>query len=518
MGSTQPTRVTLFRDVDETLAWLRRVAPQAVLRTDSRQVLSGDVFIAWPGLAQDGRRHVPAALAAGAAACLVEADGIEAFDFGADARIAALPVLKASTAPLAAAWHGHPSRLLDVVATTGTNGKTSTAWWLAQALSLAGRRCGVVGTLGVGEPPSRVAPEARVISTGLTTPDPVTLQRALRDFAARGFAACAMEASSIGVTEHRLDAMKIDVALFTNFTPDHLDYHGSMAAYWQAKRALFDWPGLRAAVINIDDPQGAILADELRAEGRLEVWTCSTRPSARPARLQAGDLRYDGAGLCLLLTEEAGAPVEVRTGLIGDYNAANVVGVIGVLRALGLPLAQVAALAADFTPVPGRMQRVEPPAGATDLPQVVVDYAHTPDALEKALQALRPFAQARGGRLWCVFGCGGNRDATKRPVMGRIAQALADEVVLTSDNPRHESPAAILRDILAGCTPAPTLACLEDRAAAIATVLHDADAADVVLIAGKGHEDYQETAGVRHHFSDLEQAEAALQRRTSTAA
>ena len=518
MGSTQPTRVTLFRDVDETLAWLRRVAPQAVLRTDSRQVLSGDVFIAWPGLAQDGRRHVPAALAAGAAACLVEADGIEAFDFGADARIAALPALKASTAPLAAAWHGHPSRLLDVVATTGTNGKTSTAWWLAQALSLAGRRCGVVGTLGVGEPPSRVAPEARVISTGLTTPDPVTLQRALRDFAARGFAACAMEASSIGVTEHRLDAMKIDVALFTNFTPDHLDYHGSMAAYWQAKRALFDWPGLRAAVINIDDPQGAILADELRAEGRLEVWTCSTRPSARPARLQAGDLRYDGAGLCLLLTEEAGAPVEVRTGLIGDYNAANVVGVIGVLRALGLPLAEVAALAADFTPVPGRMQRVEAPAGAADLPQVVVDYAHTPDALEKALQALRPFAQARGGRLWCVFGCGGNRDATKRPVMGRIAQALADEVVLTSDNPRHESPAAILRDILAGCTPAPTLACLEDRAAAIATVLHDADAADVVLIAGKGHEDYQETAGVRHHFSDLEQAEAALQRRTSTAA
>lgn len=518
MGSTQPTRVTLFRDVDETLAWLRRVAPQAVLRTDSRQVLSGDVFIAWPGLAQDGRRHVPAALAAGAAACLVEADGIEAFDFGADARIAALPALKASTAPLAAAWHGHPSRLLDVVATTGTNGKTSTAWWLAQALSLAGRRCGVVGTLGVGEPPSRVAPGARVISTGLTTPDPVTLQRALRDFAARGFAACAMEASSIGVTEHRLDAMKIDVALFTNFTPDHLDYHGSMAAYWQAKRALFDWPGLRAAVINIDDPQGAILADELQAEGRLEVWTCSTRPSARPARLQAGDLRYDGAGLCLLLTEEARAPVEVRTGLIGDYNAANVVGVMGVLRALGLPLAQVAALAADFTPVPGRMQRVEPPAGATDLPQVVVDYAHTPDALEKALQALRPFAQARGGRLWCVFGCGGNRDATKRPVMGRIAQALADEVVLTSDNPRHESPAAILRDILAGCTPAPTLACLEDRAAAIATVLHDADAADVVLIAGKGHEDYQETAGVRHHFSDLEQAEAALQRRTSTAA
>ena len=514
---------TVFREVDEALAWLRAVAPQATLRTDSRQVGPGDVFIAWPGLAQDGRRHVPAALAAGAAACLVEADGVEAFGFG-DARIAALPALKARTAPLAAAWHDHPSRRLAVLATTGTNGKTSTAWWIAQALSLAGRRCGVVGTLGVGEPPSRVAPEARVISTGLTTPDPVTLQRALRDFAARGFAACAMEASSIGVTEHRLDAVRIEVALFTNFTPDHLDYHGSMAAYWQAKRDLFDWPGLRAAVINVDDPQGAMLADELQAEGRLEVWTCSTRPTARPARLQASELRYDAAGLRLTLAERGadacGAPdetVEVRTTLIGDYNAANVVGVIGVLRALGLPLAEVAALAADFTPVPGRMQRVEAPAGAARLPQVVVDYAHTPDALEKALQALRPFAQARGGRLWCVFGCGGNRDAGKRPVMGRIAQALADEVVVTSDNPRHEVPASILAAILAGCTPAPSLSSIEDRAEAIATVLDEADAADVVLIAGKGHEDYQETAGVRRHFSDLEEAAAALQRRIATA-
>ncbi|MFM2053594.1 MAG: hypothetical protein RL456_1631, partial [Pseudomonadota bacterium] len=414
-------RLPRFSETADALAWLRAVAPSGVLRTDSRQVAPGDIFVAWPGHAQDGRRHVGAALAAGAAACLVEAEGVEAFGFD-DARIASLTRLKARTALLADAWHGHPSRALDIVATTGTNGKTSTAWWTAQALSLAGRRCGVVGTLGVGEPPSRAAPDARVIATGLTTPDPVTLQRALRDFVARGFSACAMEASSIGVAEHRLDAVRVAVALFTNFTPDHLDYHGSMAGYWAAKRRLFDWPGLRAAVVNVDDPQGAMLADELRGRADLDLWTFSMAPSAEPARLQATGLHYEGDGLCFTVAEGLQA-TPVRTGLIGEYNVANLLAVFGGLRALGLPMARIAPLAPAFTPVPGRMQRVEVPVPAgVALPQVVVDYAHTPDALDKALQALRPFAKARGGRLWCVFGCGGNRDAGKRPVMGRIAQ------------------------------------------------------------------------------------------------
>ena len=500
-------------DLPAVLDWLRGLAPGAALRTDSRQVRAGDIFIAWPGYAQDGRVHVGAALAAGAAACLVEADGVEAFGFD-DARIAAVLGLKAQTAALADAWHGAPSAALSVIATTGTNGKTSTAWWTAQALSLSGRRCGVVGTLGVGEPPSRVAPEARVVATGLTTPDPVTLHRSLRDFVDRGFSACVMEASSIGVAEHRLDAVRIQVALYTNFTPDHLDYHGSMAAYWQAKRALFDWPGLRAAVINLDDPQGALLAEELAARGDLDVWTYALQPRANPARLQALDLHYEADGLCFTVQEGSEA-VPVRTGLIGDYNVANVLAVFGGLRALGLSLAGIAPLAADFTPVPGRMQRVEAPAGAGPLPQVVVDYAHTPDALDKALQALRPFAVARGGRLWCVFGCGGNRDAGKRPVMGRIAQTLADEVVITSDNPRHEVPASILAQIAAGCVPSPHLRVLEDRATAISRALAEAGPADVVLIAGKGHEDYQETAGAKRFFSDLGEAATALQRRVS---
>ena len=497
------------------LDWLSGHAPGAALRTDSRQIQKGDAFIAWPGYAQDGRVHVAAALAAGAAVCLVEADGVEAFGFD-DARIAAVPGLKAQTAALADAWHGQPSAALSVIATTGTNGKTSTAWWTAQALSLSGRRCGVVGTLGVGEPPSRVSPEARIVATGLTTPDPVTLHRSLRAFVDQGFAACVMEASSIGVAEHRLDAVRIGVALFTNFTPDHLDYHGSMAAYWQAKRALFDWPGLRAAVVNLDDAQGALLAEELAARGDLDVWTYAIQPGPTSARLQAEALHYDADGLCFTVREGAES-VAVRTGLIGEYNVANVLAVFGGLRALGLPLAEIAPLAADFTPVPGRMQRVELPASidAGALPQVVVDYAHTPDALDKALQALRPFAVARGGRLWCVFGCGGNRDVTKRPVMGRIAQTLADEVVLTSDNPRNEAPATILAQIAAGCVWSPLLRTVEDRAAAIATVLTEADVRDVVLIAGKGHEDYQETAGVKRFFSDLDEAAAALQRRMS---
>ncbi|HNB44876.1 MAG TPA: UDP-N-acetylmuramoyl-L-alanyl-D-glutamate--2,6-diaminopimelate ligase, partial [Burkholderiaceae bacterium] len=468
----------VLSSVAEALAWLReRVgasAPASVsadLWTDSRRVAAGDAFIAWPGYAQDGRSFVAAALAGGAAACLVEAEGVEAFAFD-DVRIAALPGLKAATGALADAWYGEPSSRLALVAGTGTNGKTSTAWWTAQALTLAGRRCGVIGTLGVGEPPTAVNPQAAVVATGLTTPDPLTLHRSLRDFAAAGFAACALEASSIGVVEQRLAGARIQVALYTNFTPDHLDYHGSMDAYWAAKRALFDWPGLRAAVINLDDAKGAALAAELAAElvteGRLDLWTYSLQAD-RGARLSAEALRYEAGGLAFTLVERAADGAVERAGLrstlIGQYNASNLLAVLGGLRALGLPLAQCAALAADFTPVPGRMDRV---AGFEELPQVVVDYAHTPDALDQALQALRPFAQARGGRLWCVFGCGGNRDATKRPVMGRIASERADEVIVTSDNPRLEDPAAIVDQVAAGGTGPARQRRVLDRAEAIA--------------------------------------------------
>jgi UDP-N-acetylmuramyl-tripeptide synthetase len=477
------------------------------LRTDSRLVQPGDAFIAWPGYATDGRQYVAAALAAGASTCLVEDEGVSEFQFD-DARIATLPGLKAVTGTIADAFYRQPSQALRVVATTGTNGKTSTAWWTAQALTALGLRCGVVGTLGVGEPPRPGHDDARIDFTGLTTPDPVVLQAGFRRMVDDGLGACAIEASSIGIVEHRLDGTAIEVALFTNFTRDHLDYHGDMVAYRAAKRALFDWPGLKAAVINVDDAQGAALVAELAGKG-LALWTVSCQDDAR---LRASDIAWREGGLAFTV-EEAGQRVALQTGLIGDYNVNNLLVVIGGLRALGLPLAEAAAAAATVTPVPGRMQRVPAPAGA---PEVVVDYAHTPDALDKALSALMPMAVARGGQLWCVFGCGGDRDATKRPLMGAIAAQRADRLLVTSDNPRSEAPQAILDQIVAGVPGGGAslkLGVEVDRRLAILEALAGAAPQDVILIAGKGHEDYQEIAGVKHPFSDVVIASAALSAR-----
>ncbi len=495
--------------VAQALGWFAERGVRA-LAVDSRSVAPGDAFIAWPGYAVDGRRFVPQALGAGANACLVEADGADAFDGLDRAEVAALHGLKAATGPLASAFMGAPSAKLDVVAVTGTNGKTSTAWWVAQAMSSIGRRCGVIGTLGVGEPPSPLQPAAMTF-TGMTTPGPVTVQAGFKRFADAGFAACAIEATSIGLQEHRLAGTQIDVALFTNLTQDHLDYHGSMDAYRAAKSALFAWPGLRAAVINIDDAHGAQLAQSLHG-GALDLWTCSARG---PARLRASNVGYVGDGLGFEL-REGDATVAVRTQMIGGYNVENLLVTIGGLRACGVSLVDAAAACALLTPVPGRMQRVASDAAG---PQVVVDYAHTPDALEKALLALQPFAAERGGLLWCVFGCGGNRDAGKRPLMGALAQRLAQQVVITSDNPRHEAPAFILLQIVAGLAGSQErVKVIEDRRAAIAHAVRNAGPHDVILIAGKGHEDYQEIQGVKHHFSDAEEATAALRLREGTAA
>ena len=488
----------------DAATWLAaRVALQggARLRCDSRAVQPGDAFIAWPGQATDGRHFVAQALAAGAAACLVESEGVAAFGFS-DERIATLPGLKAATGEIADLCMAQPSAVLDVVATTGTNGKTSTAWWTAQALTRLGRRCGVIGTLGVGEP-------EKVSSTGLTTPDPVTLHQAFRGFVDLGFSACALEASSIGLVEQRLNAARIDVALFTNLTQDHLDYHGSMAAYGEAKRRLFSWPGLRAAVINIDDAWGAQLAAELQQAGTLDVWTVSLQS---PARLQAQGLHYETAGLAFTLAEGP-ARADVHTQLVGEFNASNLLVVLGGLRALGVGLEEAAAVAPQLTPVPGRLQRV-PAVGGVDV-EVVVDYAHTPDALAQVLRALRPLATARGGRLWCVFGCGGNRDATKRPLMGSIAAAAADRVIVTSDNPRFEDPQAIVEQVLAGVAGAAHVGALVDRRAAVAQAVAQAGPHDVVLLAGKGHEDYQIVGAEHLPYSDLAEAEAALRARAA---
>ncbi|MBX3637022.1 MAG: UDP-N-acetylmuramoyl-L-alanyl-D-glutamate--2,6-diaminopimelate ligase [Rubrivivax sp.] len=486
--------------------WLRaRVA--GTLASDSRALRAGDGFVAWPGRQHDARRFVPQALAAGAAACLVEADGLPALALGDDERIAALAGLKAAAGTVADRFFGQPSRALQVVATTGTNGKTSTAWWTAQALTALGRRCGVVGTLGIGEPPAGGG-EAALSDSGLTTPDALALHAALRGFADRGLGACAIEASSIGLVEHRLDGLKIDVALFTNLTRDHLDYHGDMAAYGAAKRRLFDWPGLRAAVVNVADGFGAALADGLRGSA-VDLWTVSLDGAAR---LTLRDLRETGAGMDFEAVETVdggsiSAPVRAR--VVGRFNAGNLLLVLGALRALGVPLADAAAALAAATPVPGRLQPLagrDPEGGV----EVVVDYAHTPDALQQVLAALRPRAAARGGRLWCVFGCGGDRDASKRPLMGAIAARHADRVVLTSDNPRSEPPGAIVAQILAGVAGHDEVDVIVDRHEAIAFAVANAAAGDLVLVAGKGHEPYQEIAGVKRPFSDPDEVRAAL--------
>lgn len=501
--------------------WLRAQGATA-LRADSRAVRAGEGFIAWPGAAHDGRAYVAPALAQGAVACLVEDEGADAFVplweravSSSAPRVARYPQLKAATGPIASAFYAEPSQRIDVLAVTGTNGKTSTAWWLAQALSSLAppRRCGVVGTLGIGVPP-------QVQHTGLTTPDPVQFQHHLHDFAQQGFVACAIEASSIGLAERRLDGTRIRVAVFTNFTQDHLDYHGTMDAYWKAKAMLFDWPGLQAAVVNLDDPKGAELAQQL-AVREFDLWTVSaTQHGAARARLSARAVRHDGQGLCFEVVEDgasaalAAQPVALRTALVGSYNVNNLLGVIGAMRAIGVPLADAVQACAALLPVPGRMERVGADAQA-GTPLVAVDYAHTPDALRHALDALRPLARERGGALWCVFGCGGDRDAAKRPLMGAVAGQLADRVVVTSDNPRSERPEAIISQILLGLERGHSeqVQVESDRAQAIAHTIAQAAPADVVLVAGKGHEAFQEVAGDKRPFSDLSHAQAALARR-----
>jgi UDP-N-acetylmuramyl-tripeptide synthetase len=490
-----------LQDPHQAAQWLRgRVT--GTLRGDSREVEAGDGFIAWPGATTDGRKHVPAALQRGATACLVERQGVEAFAFDSPS-VAGYAQLKAACGPIAAEYFEQPSSRLAVLAVTGTNGKTSTAWWLAQALSnleppLA-LACGVIGTLGTGRPP-------HVDFVGLTTPDPVLLQRQFRRFVDDGLQACAIEASSVGIVERRLDGTRIRVAIFTNFTQDHLDYHVTMDSYWDAKAQLFRWPGLQAAVVNLDDEKGRELAQSLQG-GPASLWTFSC---AEPARIRAHDIGYDEQGLRFTV-QEGEERHSLTTQLIGQYNASNLLGVIATMRALDVPLADAVRACGALLPVPGRMERLQQ-AGK---PIVAVDYAHTPDALDKALLALQPLARQRGGKLWCVFGCGGDRDAIKRPLMAAVAERTADRVVVTSDNPRSEKPENIISQILLGLSHDQCVEVQADRALAIAETITAADAQDVVLIAGKGHEDYQEVAGVKHPFSDKVHAQAALDARNA---
>jgi UDP-N-acetylmuramyl tripeptide synthase len=537
----------------ELVATLRALAPAARnLSADSRQIEAGDVFLAFPGAEHDGRDHIASAIHNGAAAVLWEPIGgvwSEAW------RVPHLPIanLKAQAAAFAAAWYGQPSQNLWMTGITGTNGKTSVAQWLAAAFSDLGRKTATIGTLGNGFPGGLQAsghlsnPHAHIRSlppegaqcptwggpaSSMTTPDAVSLQHLLADFHAAGASGVAMEVSSHGLDQGRVEGVEFDVAVFTNLSRDHLDYHGDMQRYAAAKSRLFHWPGLRAAVLNADDELGAALVGQLR-HGTTRVLSYG---------LHAGDLRAhrcqaDRHGLRLEISSPWGDG-QLDSPLLGEFNAYNLLAALGALLVSDVPLQPALSVLAKMQPVAGRMQRVD--AGADD-PSVIIDFAHTPDALDKVLAALKPLTT---GRLICVFGCGGGRDTGKRPLMGAAVAAHADLAIVTSDNPRHEDPAHIVAGILAGMPPdymvgpharntgslppegalcppwdgpAAGIVIL-DRRAAIRTAILQARPDDIVVLAGKGHEEYQDIQGVKHPFSDLVEARLALAARSSNPA
>ena len=490
------------RDAAEAARWLRARLPEgAALQADSRSVRPGDAFFAFPGLRSDGRRFIAEAIARGAGAIVAERDGGSAVETAAVPTLT-LEHLRELAGPIASAFHDHPSEQMDVVAVTGTNGKTSTTQWLARGFEAFGRRGAVVGTLGSGVPGS-------LEQTGMTTPDALGLQARLARFRDDGVDALALEASSIGLDQGRLNGTRIAVAAFTNLSRDHLDYHPSMDAYAAAKTRLFGWPGLRSVVVNGDDAAAQRMLDAVRADAdaprRIVYGLAAGRQGVRgDAILTAERVVDDGAGLLMTISGDFGS-ADLRLRLVGQFNASNALAVAACWLALGHDFDRVIGALQSLEPVPGRMQAIEVPSA----PLVVVDYAHSPDALDNVLAALRPVATRRGGRLWCVFGAGGERDVGKRPQMGEIAERGADFVVITSDNPRGESPFRIVSDIRAGLTREPALTEL-DRARAIHAALRTAAPSDVVLVAGKGHESYQEIAGVRHPFSDVEVVRAAL--------
>jgi UDP-N-acetylmuramoyl-L-alanyl-D-glutamate--2,6-diaminopimelate ligase len=402
--------------------------------------------------------------------------------------------------------HGMPGRRLWVVGVTGTNGKTTCSQWIAQALTRTGRGCAVVGTLGYG-----MRPPLKPLAN--TTPDALWLHARLAEFARRGAQAVSMEVSSIGLDQHRVAGIDFDVALFTNLTRDHLEYHATMRRYRAAKARLFAWDSLRHAVVNVDDDFGRELARNVRRPGlAVTGYGFGKACGACALHVTGRDLVTGPEGVRFAVSTPWGK-ARVASGALGRHNAYNLLATLAVLLASGVRLRAAVSALAHLRPVPGRMERV----GGGAKPLVVVDYAHTPDALKHALTTLRevighePRATSRGPRLTCVFGCGGERDRGKRPQMGRLAARLADRVIVTSDNPRGESPQRIIADILEGVAAGgDELAVIPDRRSAVQYAVAGARRGDVVLLAGKGHETYQLIAGARLPFSDVAEARRAL--------
>jgi UDP-N-acetylmuramoyl-L-alanyl-D-glutamate--2,6-diaminopimelate ligase len=471
------------------------------LVSDSRMVQSGDTFVAYPGTQADGRRFIAQAIAQGANAVIWEAHD---FQWNSEWRVPNLAVhdLRHRAGMIADRVCDQPSQKLWMVGVTGTNGKTSCSHWLARAFTALGRKSALLGTLGNGFPGTLQA-------TANTTPDALLVHGLLAEYVQQGAQAAVMEVSSHALTQGRVNGVHYDVALLTNLTRDHLDYHGDMQSYAAAKRRLFDWAQLRHAVLNLDDNFGAELAEQLQ-DASVEVIGYGLDDESRQLagrlgiRMVHGTLtQMDAQGLALHLHTSWGM-AQLQSKLIGRFNAANLLGALAVLLASGVELEDAVRELGLQKAVPGRMQSL----GGKDVPSVVVDYAHTPDALEKVLLTLREVTAPSGGDVICVFGCGGDRDRGKRLMMGTVASKFADVRIITNDNPRNEEPRAIIDAIVMGMQDDYQI--IEDRAKAIAHAIAKARVIDTVLLAGKGHEDYQEIKGVRHPFSDAEIAHRAL--------
>ncbi len=466
---------------------------------DSRDVRPGDLFLACVGREHDGASFIDAAIRNGAVAVLWESqDGIRAIPLtsrpapnGKPVPVIAVPALSRQAGMLADRFYGQPSRALFVCGVTGTNGKTSVSQYLAQALS-ADAPAGVIGTLGHGL-------YGQLEMGRHTTPDAVTLHRWLAELREQGAASVAMEVSSHALHQGRTTGVEFDCAVFTNLSRDHLDYHGDMQSYAATKAGLFQMPELRHAVINTDDATGRDLLGNIPKH--LNVLRFGLEATHQP----------DVLGKCLSMTGD-GMEVEVSTPLgdgrfhsklLGRFNISNLLAVLAVLLLRGIPLQGALARLATVNAVAGRMEAF----GGGVKPLVIVDYAHTPDALDQVLTALREHC---AGRLWCVFGCGGDRDAGKRPLMGAIAESLADVVILTNDNPRSEAPTQILTDIRQGMTQPAKAHSLQDRHEAIARAIAEARPGDVVLVAGKGHEAWQQIGDRKIPFSDIDEVTSQL--------
>lgn len=459
------------------------------MKLDSRQVNPGDLFVALRGTEVDGVHFIDRAVERGAVAVALDATQESAVN---DCPVPVIKVtdIKAKLGEIADRFFQQPSSRLCVVGITGTNGKTSCCQYIAQGLMAADIRCGVIGTLGWGEP-------GKLQSTGHTTPDVVSVHRMLAHFAAENLQVVVMEVSSHGLDQMRVNGVRFDTGVFTNLTRDHLDYHQTMQHYGSSKRRLFEMPGIKHAVLNVDDNFGAQLYEEL--SGKLNVVGFALE---EVADVKASSVQFSAQGIRARISSPWGEGI-LSSSLLGRFNLSNLLAVFSVLCLQGLSVDKALAVIAGLENAPGRMQRY----GGAGLPVVVVDYAHTSDALMVALATLREFCT---GKLICVFGCGGERDKGKRSQMGKVAERLSDEIILTNDNPRREADQLIIEDILTGITKRLSVRVCKDRALAIQQAVSMADVDDIVLVAGKGHENYQEIGGARMAFNDGEQVKQAL--------